>query len=441
MRHDTTRNAVFVERDLRHDVDVEGCPPMPLVPLGPPNEVDYARGRLREYIYVSKTFTLTFPVQSPDYGQPARYICKVFDEPDEDENLDHLPDIQRTEHVVDETPGGRKQVKIQVTRQAGNIRQIEIQRVPTTPGATEMQQVLKLGREASAQLILLARSLDNIPVEGGEGKIRVEDQLLHDIFSNPDAIARIYNNEPDRFRELVEADPEADDVIALAHRKEIVEHFRRLLSDPDFFETERRQTPGGGREAVWQRLLEDNPWILGIGLGGQLFTAWNKNKLEQSVAGQFVGDHGKRTDALLQTSGSIRALVFAEIKHHETELVMNDVYRSGCWAPSKELTSGVVQVQQTMLLAGKQIRELLREKDTDGAFTGEEAYLIRPRSYLILGHLDQLRGAAGGVNPDKFSSFELYRRNLYEPEILTFDELLARAEWHVASAETQQAEQ
>ena len=116
---------------------------------------------------------------------------------------------------------------------------------------------------------------------------------------------------------------------------------------------------------------------------------------------------------------------------------MSDYYRSGCWAPSKELTSGVVQVQQTMLLAGKQIREVLREKDTDGAFTGEEAYLIRPRSFLILGHLDQLRGTAGGVNPDKFSSFELYRRNLYEPEILTFDELLARAEWHVAVVEEQ----
>ena len=37
----------------------------------------------------------------------------------------------------------------------------------------------------------------------------------------------------------------------------------------------------------------------------------------------------------------------------------------------------------------------------------------------------------------RFSSFELYRRNLYEPEVLTFDELLARAEWYVALAESE----
>lgn len=47
-----------------------------------------------------------------------------------------------------------------------------------------------------------------------------------------------------------------------------------------------------------------------------------------------------------------------------------------------------------------------------------------------MGNLDQLRGEAG-VHRAKYEPFELYRRNLYEPEVITFDELLARAEWHV----------
>lgn len=34
--------------------------------------------------------------------------------------------------------------------------------------------------------------------------------------------------------------------------------------------------------------------------------------------------------------------------------------------------------------------------------------------------------------PHKFRSFELHRRNLYKPEVITFDELLASAEWQVA---------
>lgn len=74
------------------------------------------------------------------------------------------------------------------------------------------------------------------------------------------------------------------------------------------------------------------------------------------------------------------------------------------------------------------------DTDEQGAETGEATWLVRPRSFLILGHLSQLRGAEG-VQQAKYQSFELYRRNLYEPEIITFDELLGRAEWHVALAE------
>ena len=31
-----------------------------------------------------------------------------------------------------------------------------------------------------------------------------------------------------------------------------------------------------------------------------------------------------------------------------------------------------------------------------------------------------------GINEDKFSSFELFRRNMVNPEIITFDELYER---------------
>ena len=132
-------------------------------------------------------------------------------------------------------------------------------------------------------------------------------------------------------------------------------------------------------------------------------------------------------------------MVFAEIKHHDTDLLCHTRYRSGCWAPSEDLAGGVTQVQQTVELARREIGEALRDRAPDGSYTGEETYLLRPRSFLILGHLDQLRGS-GGVHPEQFSSFEFFRRNLYEPEILTFDELLARAEWHVTLAEGEREE-
>jgi hypothetical protein len=397
-------------------------------------EVDYAVARLPERTYISKSFRLDLR-NSQDYGQPARYVAKVFDEATEAEDLSGADEIEWTEVVVSTTPGGRKQIKIQIAHQAGQVREIEIQRVPTNGGAERMDSLLKLDREQSARLIEVIRSLQYVPVDGDEGKVRLDDDIMREFFDDPENVMSAYRRSPGEFRRAIVDDPAADDVVAIAHRREVVAEFRRLLEDKDHFDSVRA---GGKKEAVWQRFLEANPWILGIGLTGQLLTSWDNDKLEKVVAGFAVGSNGKRVDALLRTTGSIRALVFAEIKHHETDLLANGDYRTGCWPPSAECSGGVAQVQQTIALASEQIGDALPEIDDDGAETGERSYFIRPRSFLILGTLDQLRGSGGGVHRAKHRSFELYRRNLYEPEIITFDELLARAEWNVELAAHEQ---
>jgi len=78
----------------------------------------------------------------------------------------------------------------------------------------------------------------------------------------------------------------------------------------------------------------------------------------------------------------------------------------------------------------------LAGRDADGAeIPADVTYLVRPRSVLVVGELGQLQSANGGDHPDKIRSFELYRRGLNEPEVVTFDELLARAEWMVDAVE------
>jgi hypothetical protein len=208
----------------------------------------------------------------------------------------------------------------------------------------------------------------------------------------------------------------------------VVKRFRQLLEDSDFFR-DAAEPFNGRKEAVWQDLLEENSWILGVSLIGQVLTSWSPDKLEQVVAGFSISGPGKRSDAVMRTNGRIRAMVFAEIKHHETDLLGGE-YRTGCWSPSQQLSGGVVQVQQTVHLASREINGRLSDIDESGAETGEHTYMVRPRSFLILGNLEQFRGT-DGVHRAKYESFELYRRNLYEPEIITFDELLARAEWNV----------
>ena len=236
----------------------------------------------------------------------------------------------------------------------------------------------------------------------------------------------VYRQTPDHVRGLITQDPAAQDVVATRHRQKGIREFRRLLEDDAYFDEQARQV--GAREAVWQQFLQDNQWILGGSLSVQFLPAWNEERLEQTVVGASVRGAGKRNDALLRTAGRVHSLVFVEIKHHRTEL-LGTVYRPGIWAPSRELSGGVAQVQGTVQRATIDIRERLQERASDGSdIPGAFSYLLRPRSYLIIGSLEQLLGEGGGLNTDKYQSFELHRRHTQEPEIVTFDELLARAE-------------
>lgn len=391
----------------------------------PPNEVTFAQGRQPDRTYISRSFPLDLRA-SQDVGHPARFITKVFDELEtERRGSDPESGFDHEEFVVHTTPAGRKQVKLQVAREAGSVRELVIQKVPTNADATKVETILTLDRIGAQRLIDLVKILDHIPIEGGTS-VRVDEQALREFFADPEAMNTLYDNDPTRFRQLIESDTEAEDVVAIARRRAVVRHFRRLLEDPAVFAAAVEEADGP--ESVWQQLLEENPWILGATLVGQLLTSWDDDKLEQVVAGFSVAGAGKRVDALLRTNGRIRSMVFVEIKHHETPLLGRE-YRSECWSPSPELCGGVTQVQQTVHRATREIHGRLAERDETGADTGEHTYLVRPRAYLIVGTLEQLRGQ-GGVHHAKFESFELYRRNLYEPEIITFDELLARAEWN-----------
>jgi hypothetical protein len=399
-----------------------------------PTEVTYALGRLPERTYVSRTFSLDLR-NSQDYGQPARYVSKVFDEvPCTDQVAPANLSIELEETVIMTTPGGRKQVKFQIARETGSVREIQIQKAPTDPNADRMEVLLTLDRAQSRRFIEVVRALDYIPVEDSE-TVRLDDELLRTIFTDPAALDELYGRDPERLRSLIESDASADDVIALARRHAVVAEFRSLLDDDTAFEAAKLEC--GGPEAVWQRFLEMNPWILGISLAGQLLTSWNDEKLEQTVAGFSVAGSGKRADALLRTNGQLRCFVFAEIKHHKTPLLDARPYRAGCWGPSGECAGGVAQAQLTVDRAVRQLGERLVRRDEHGTeLPGEETFLVRPRSFLIVGNLGQFRGEGGGVNPDKYRSFELFRRHLEEPDVITFDELLARAEWHVSVAET-----
>ncbi|MBI3696056.1 MAG: DUF4263 domain-containing protein [Acidobacteria bacterium] len=128
------------------------------------------------------------------------------------------------------------------------------------------------------------------------------------------------------------------------------------------------------------------------------------------------------------------SLCFAEIKTHATPLLERQPYRSDTWAISRELAGAVAQAQRTVQSAEENIGSRLDPRDDEGNPTGEPAYLFRPRSVVVAGSLGEFI-VDGRVNEPKFSSFELFRRQIQEPEIVAFDELYERAKFIVEASQ------
>ena len=271
-----------------------------------------------------------------------------------------------------------------------------------------------------------------MPMKTAGSMVIPDEQLRRLVLTNVQARALFQDNE-ELFAEVLKSEITKQDVVAVGYRKRQLQAFKRLLEDACYF-AEVKERKKCTTEAVWQQYFEKNPWIFGYGLSYIPLSGLADKKLEQVVHGYTVVDHGKRVDALLRTRGVISSLCFVEIKTHKTELLQAKPYRGGCWAPSDELAGGVSQVQGTVATAAETIRNKLSLNDDAGYPTGEEAFNYRPKSFLVVGNLEQFVGDHG-VNQERYRSFELFRRNTISPEIITFDELYQRARYIVQQHE------
>lgn len=211
----------------------------------------------------------------------------------------------------------------------------------------------------------------------------------------------------EQIKEIFDKKPNLDDVYALAKKKEALGQFASMLHNDNTSEQE------------WQGFFENNSWIFGHGLN-YIFTDNVGDKLEQTIKGHDFNSSGKRVDALMKTRAEISQYVLVEIKKASTAL-LGTQYRSGCWQASDEVTGAIAQIQKT---CHEFIQNRFQDEITDsnGDRTGDVVYAIQPKSYLVVGNLKEL-----SQNNDKFVSFELFRKSISSPEIITFDELYERA--------------
>lgn len=226
------------------------------------------------------------------------------------------------------------------------------------------------------------------------------------------------------------------DIVNVGYRKAQLEIFHKLLHENGFMDGYKKtnKISKDGIEPVWQHFFEQNNWIFGYGLNFVFNKPLEEKKLEQVIQGSDVAQSGKRTDGLLKTSGLLNSLCLIEIKTHKTPLLkqVENAYRADCWQVSNELSGGIAQSHKTVqkTIENIKISPELKRYDKNGNPTGEVVFAYQPKSYLLIGSLSEFQ-TSEGVNKEKFSSFELLRKNTTNPEIITFDELYERAKFIV----------
>lgn len=260
-------------------------------------------------------------------------------------------------------------------------------------------------------------------------KVNITDEELRKIALTTHQAKAFITDNQELFAEALKSEVTTEDLVAVGFRKKQLSVYKDLLDNPNYFD-DLKKKKNCSTEALWQKYFEKNPWIFGYGLGYIFLSNLDDKKLEQLVEGYSIDSNGKRVDALMKTKGIISNLCFVEIKTHETALLEAKPYRSGCWAPSKELAGAIAQIQGTVASAVENLSTRINPKDSEGSPTGEEIYNYQPRSYLVIGSLGEFV-TEHGIHKDKLRSFELLRKNTSNPEIITFDELYERAKFIV----------
>ncbi len=256
----------------------------------------------------------------------------------------------------------------------------------------------------------------------------VVDGSKKDIFDNFDKLSAL-----NALRTRFGSEISEKDFSLLLDRKSKLHYFSKLLSDPNFFDQERKKDGLDlKKEKLWQNFFENNPWIFGYGLQLVSCEGLDDKKLEQTVVGNDIIDGaGKRIDALLKTKGLISKFLFCEIKTHLPNLLMEPYGRPGVFVPAKELRGAVAQIQKTIHKLTLKVQEnYVRPENANGTPSGEEILFVKPRGVVIIGMLNDFMTNTG-VNYEMLSSFEIYRQQVAGIEIITYDELYERAKFIV----------
>ncbi|RZK48020.1 MAG: DUF4263 domain-containing protein [Pedobacter sp.] len=340
----------------------------------------------------------------------------------------------KDEKTLGYTSDGRRQLKVIFLHDENRgiekliLQQFDMQRNPIKNAPKEASFT---GREIEG-LYQFLKSIKEVEFPH-YNTFNVSDTELSKMLLNKEQATKLIAENLEVLQEALNSNVTTNDIINFGYRKSQLEIFEKLLYVDGYFSEYKEQVKTEidkeqGDEAIWQKFFEKNTWILGYGLDYIFNSELDQKKLEQVTTGSDFFQKGKRIDALLKSKGAINSLCFCELKLN-SDLLLKKVkksYREESWQISDELSGAIAQVQRTVQKAITEIKTKTEIKDSQDDLTDETLYLYNPKAFILIGDLNEFV-KEGKINEIKFSSFEMFRKNLKNIEILTYDELYQRA--------------
>lgn len=216
------------------------------------------------------------------------------------------------------------------------------------------------------------------------------------------------------------------DIVTIGYRKKQLDIFNQLLNQEGYLQIyiSDNKLTDTKPEKVWHHFFSINDWIFGYGLDYRFLEILQK---EAHVSPSDVA--GRDSDISDFLLGCSKFTVLVELKRPDTPLFGKDKNRSNAWMLSDDLVAGVSQILEQK--ASWQVFAETNQSnnfDDKGRVINQKTY--DPKSILVVGSLKQFEG--DDKEPKiKSKTFELFRRDSRNLEIVTYDELYERAKFIV----------
>lgn len=215
------------------------------------------------------------------------------------------------------------------------------------------------------------------------------------------------------------------DLVNTGYRKKQLEIFYKLLYENYLEEYKKAiNKPNTKDELAWQHFFNQNHWVFGYGLEYRFQGVLQKEFSASDT--DAAGGENVKLDFLI---GDNNFTTFVELKLPTTKLFGARKNRSNSWRLSDKLIDSVSQILEQKASGQLKIGNTKSLFDDKGKKINQNSY--DSKAILVIGNWDEVKNSedSEAVKEIKMKTFELFRRDSRNIDMLTYDELYQRAKF------------